>query len=58
MKALKPGQKAPVSAQLELIGVRGGRTGIEVTAVKGKPLPPTPQPHMSYKVVDKTKHRS
>lgn len=51
----KPGQSAPVSGQYEQIGPRGGK-GPEVTTVKGEPLPPTPKPHMTYRLVDITKH--
>ena len=42
VKPLKPGQKAPGSGQVEIVGPRGGKTGEERTTVKGKPLPPTP----------------
>ena len=56
MKKYKSGQIATASGQYEIIGSRGGRTGIEVTAVKGKPLPPTDKPKMSYILADKTKH--
>lgn len=52
---LRPGQSAPYSGQYALVGSRGGKTGDEVTAIKGKPLPPTPHHGMSYKLVDKTK---
>jgi hypothetical protein len=55
-KNLNPGQKAPASGQYEIIGPRGGRTGVERTVVKHEPLPPTPQPREKYKLVDKTKH--
>ena len=54
-KLLTPGTKTPVSGQYEIIGVRGGETGEEVTAVKGKPLPPTQKSGQKYKLVDKTK---
>jgi len=54
--AKKPGEKADTSGQYEIIGPRGGRTGKEVTVVKGEPLPPTPKPGETYKIVDKTKH--
>ncbi|HVE45524.1 MAG TPA: hypothetical protein VNA57_02090 [Acidimicrobiales bacterium] len=50
-KALKPGETAPSSGQYKNTG-----TGKEVTVVKGEPLPPTPRPGQSYKLVDKTKH--
>lgn len=42
--ALKPGNRAPASGQYEEIGPRGGRTGHEVTTVRGEPLPPTTKP--------------
>ena len=54
-KNLKSGQKVPRSGQYEIIGVRGGRTGEEVTGVKNKILPPTPKPGQAYKLVDRTK---
>lgn len=57
-KTLKPGVKAPASGQYGLLGPRGGKTGREVTTVKGEPLPPTPKPGRKYVLVDKTKHRS
>lgn len=57
-KGLKPGETTPKSGQYEQVGPRGGRTGHEVTAVKGEPLPPTPKPGMSYTFVDATKNKS
>lgn len=54
---LKPGQEAPFSAQYEIVGPRGGRTGEERTVVKGEPMPPTPRPGMGYIPVDRTKHK-
>lgn len=55
---LRPGQEAPRSGQYEQIGSRGARTGQEVTAVRGKPMPPTPKAGMSYRLADATKHKS
>ena len=52
---LRPGQPAPASGQYQQIGPRGGR-GPERTAVKGKPLPPTPKRNTTYTLVDPTKH--
>jgi len=52
----KPGQAVPRSGQYEVIGPRGGETGIEVTCVKGKTLPPILKLGSSYKLVDPTKH--
>lgn len=54
-KALKPGEKAQVSGQYQIVGPRGGR-GAERTVVKNKPLPPTPKSGSTYILVDKTKH--
>lgn len=51
----KPGQKAPTSGQYEMLGLKGGKTGVERTVVKNEPLPPTLQPGQSYVLVDKTK---
>ena len=55
-KLLKPGQTIPRSGLYERIGPRGGKTGHEITGVKGKPLPPTPKAKSSYQLVEKTKH--
>lgn len=57
-KSYKPGQKAPVSGQYGIIGPRGGKTGSEVTAIKGKILPPTEKPGQGYIVADKSKNKS
>ncbi len=53
---LRPGQETPVSGQYQAIGPRGGK-GQEVTAVQGKPLPPTSKPGGTYNLVDATKHK-
>lgn len=53
---LKPGTPAPTSGQYQKIGPRGGK-GLEVTAVQGKPLPPTQTPGTTFKLVDATKHQ-
>ncbi|MCY2931247.1 MAG: hypothetical protein NTV86_17515 [Planctomycetota bacterium] len=55
---LKPGQTAPVSAQYEIIGPRGGHTGQERTVPKGSQLPPTPESGQSYRIADRTKNKS
>lgn len=55
-KTFKPGEKANISGQYEMLGLRGGRTGIERTVVKGEPLPPTEKKGQTYILVDKTKH--
>lgn len=55
---LKPGQEAPISAQYEEVGPRGGGTGHEVTVPKGSTLPPTTKPGHGYKPVDPTHNKS
>jgi hypothetical protein len=55
--ALKPGQKAPASGQYGVVGPKGGKTGTEITATKGKTLPPTPKAGETLVLVDKTKHK-
>lgn len=55
-KTYKPGQTVPKSSQAEIIGIRGGRTGVERTVVEGKPFPPTQRPGQTYLIVDRTKH--
>jgi hypothetical protein len=57
-KKLTPGTKAPVSAQYEIIGPRGGRTGVERTVVRGEPLPPTPNRGETFRIADRTNNRS
>lgn len=52
----KPGQKALVSGQYEIIGRGNARTGKERTVTRGEPLPPTPRKGQRYRLVDKTKH--
>lgn len=53
----KPGQKALTSGQYEILGPRGGHSGIERTVVKNEPFPPTQQSGQTYVLVDKTKTR-
>jgi hypothetical protein len=53
----KSGQIAPKSGQYGVVGPRGGNTGVEVTMIEGKPLPPTSKPGQGYILVDKTKHK-
>ena len=47
-KIYKSGENAPVSGEYEIIGPRGGDTRQERTAVRGKPLPPTPKAGQGY----------
>jgi hypothetical protein len=54
--SFKPGQNAPLSGQYVIVGPRGGNTGEERTAVRGKTLPPTPKLGQSYVPVDPTKN--
>jgi hypothetical protein len=54
---LKPGNKAPISGQYEIVGPRGGDAGgKERTVTKGEPLPPTREPGQKYRLSDQTKH--
>lgn len=57
-KGLKPGNTAPRSGQYEQVGPRGGKTGHEVTVVKGEPLPPTQKSGMTFTLADATKNKS
>lgn len=55
-RGLRSGALTPVSGQYEKRGPRGGHTGREVTAVKGKPLPPAGKGE-TFDLVDRTRHR-
>ena len=57
-KKYNPGETAPVSGLHELIGPRGGHTGKERTVSKGKELPPTPKPGMSYEIAERAHNAS
>jgi len=57
-KTYKPGQSAPASCQVEIVGPRGGRTHQERTVVLNQTLPPTPKPGQQYIVVDRTKNNA
>ena len=53
-----PGAPAPASGQYIQVGPRGGNAGsTEITAVQGKPLPPTSRPGQHWQMVDPTKHK-
>ena len=56
-KLLKPGQTAQRSGLYDVIGLRGGDTGKQITAVKGKTLPPQKKDGMSYQLTDAAKHK-
>ncbi len=51
-KTISPGTPAPLSGQVKIPGSK-----VEVTVVKGKPMPPTPKPGQGYVFVDPTKHK-
>ena len=55
---LHPGTPAPASGQYRPVGPRGGVGKKEITAIKGKPLPPTVTPGSSFKLVDRTKNKA
>lgn len=55
-KPLKPGEHAPRSGQYEIVGPRGGHTGVERTVVRGEPLPPPPAAGQRYVLADPTKN--
>ncbi|HEX8597167.1 MAG TPA: hypothetical protein VF952_01460 [Chloroflexia bacterium] len=53
---LPPGTPAPTSGQYE--ATRNGKPlGVEITAVRGKRLPPPAQPGTKYRLVDATRHK-
>jgi len=55
-KELKPGKPAPDSGIYDVIGPKGGKTGKQVVAEKGEPLPPTKKPGEGYKLNQRAKH--
>lgn len=59
-KLYKPGTKAPASGQYSPCNNNGKvcNTTKEITAVKGKTLPPTQKSGQSYILVDGTKNKS
>jgi hypothetical protein len=54
----KPVKMAPCSGQYEIVGPRGGGTGVERTVTGSEPLPPTPEKGQAYTLVDATKHKT
>ena len=57
IKRIKPGTAAPKSGQYQEIGPRGGKRR-EITAVKGRPLPPPSSKGSTYVLVNPTKNKS
>ncbi len=57
-REFKPGAKAPVSGEYEIVGPRGGRTGEERTVSKGEVLPPTPTRGESYRISRRARNKS
>lgn len=57
-KPLKPGTHAPRSGLYEIIGPRGGHTGVERTVVKHEPLPPTPGAGQGYRIAEPARNGS
>jgi hypothetical protein len=56
-KSFRPGETVPESGLYEIMGPRGGDTGKEVTAVKGKTFPPQPRPGETYKLAERARHK-
>jgi len=55
---IKPGTPAPASGQYVQVGPRGGSAGTtEITAIQGKPMPPTSRPGQQWQMADPTKHK-
>lgn len=57
-KPLTPGTKTPSSGQYGEVGSRGGKTGKEITAVKGKTLPPASKKGNRYVLNDATNNKA
>ena len=55
---LRPGMRAPASAQYEVVGPDGDVSGKEITGVKGKPLPPGAVARVTYRIVDRTHNQA
>jgi hypothetical protein len=51
-ETFSPGELAPYSGQVEIVGPRGGHTGQERTVVQGEHLPPPPEAGQRYVYVD------
>jgi hypothetical protein len=56
-KTSKPGQTIPRSGLYDIIGPRGGDTGKQITAVKGKTFPPQKRDGITYRLTDPAKHK-
>lgn len=57
MKVFKPGERAPISGQYEMINRRNKPMNIERTVTKNKSLPPTKSSGQGFVLKDKTKTR-
>jgi len=55
-RTYRPGETAQNSGEARLVRSDGIKLKQEVTVVRGKTLPPTPRPGMSYYLGDLTKH--
>ena len=53
-KSWKPGEKAPLSGQYQMVGPHG-RKGPERTIVEGEPFPPAQRKNQRYVLVDPIK---
>lgn len=54
-QSFRPGQPAPRSGIVRIVGPRGGRTDQERTVVRGEPMPPTRRPGETF-VYDRLTH--
>ncbi len=55
LNTFKPGQIARRSGRYEVVGPRGGRTGIARRVQKGAPMPPAPKPGQRYLLVNRVR---
>ena len=53
-----PGQKSPISGEMDIIGPRGGDTGKDRTVIINHPLPPTPKPGQTYQIRERAHNRA
>lgn len=57
-KQFEPGEPAPISGEMEIIGPRGGDTGKTRTVVLNRPLPPTPKAGQTYQIATRAHNRA